>query len=123
MATRDVFADVDCRLTGAATTIDLQAFDGAAFLLVAGATPGTLTLEDSPDDSNWTAIDASNLNYIKTGGVNVAGIPTLTANDVVVLRYNGEERYIRGSGDGTEVVYALRGMPDRAGVPQTDIPV
>lgn len=120
MATIDLFADVDGFLTGAATTIDRRAAHSAAFLVVTGTSASALDLEESDDDSSWANIGDDDLRFVTAAGVDTAGKPTVADDEVYIVRYVGEKRYLRGSGTNI-TVHVLTSAPARGAQPQTDI--
>lgn len=120
MAKKDLFASVDFAPTDGSTSVDLQGFQSSAFLVTAGATPGSLTLEESSDDSTFTSISTDNLRVVDSEGKDQEyDGSALDANATVVVRYVGELQFIRGASAGTDTLEVLRGMPARCAVPQT----
>ncbi len=81
--------------TANGTGVDLRGFGGAAVLInlgtFAGTTPtATLRVEESNDDSTYTAVAAADL----VGGT-IAGIDTTNDEGVIERSYIGAMRYIR----------------------------
>ena len=80
--------------TNTGDSIDLAGFNSAGFYIFSGTlTDGVYTpsIEDSDDNTNWTAVSASNLN--KT-----IATATFTATDDNVCKsigYIGSKRYVR----------------------------
>lgn len=105
--------------TGNATgsSVDLQGFHAAAFLIVAGAiTDGTHTVsaEESDDGTTWTAVDAADLD---------GSFVALTTGAVQKVGYKGAKRYVRAkttvtgaTTGGVYTVSVLRARPTVAPV-------
>lgn len=107
-------AQIDATATG--TGVDLRGFDSAAVLFVVGTVTGTWTpsLEESDDDSTYTAVAADDL----IGSL--AAITTANDNAVQQVGYRGNARYIRAlfteTATGTAFVAAtvVLGHPHQA---------
>ena len=116
--------------TGNTTGVDLQGFDGAALLFDIGANGDTfsgsvkfdLIIQESSDDSTYTAVTA---NTSVTGGtVDYSGIfQTIDANGecsaVYGIGYVGGSRYIRGRivATGTHSTGTIVGATVIKGIP------
>lgn len=73
-------------------TVDMQNFESAVVVVVSGTiTDGTHTpsMEDSPDDSTWTAVAAGDLIGSFTA------IAAANDDEIQEVGYKGSERYIR----------------------------
>lgn len=105
-------------------TIDLQGFEGCEVLFsvgesgdtLSGSVLWTLTLEDSPDDSTYTAVAAAGL----LGALTV--IDAAAEDDVVqAVGYIGSQRYVQAVAtatgthtNGTPIaILAIKGHPRR----------
>lgn len=96
-------------------SVDMQNFESAAVVVVSGTvTDGTHTpsLEDSPDNSTWTAVAAGNL----TGAF--TAIAAANDDEIQEVGYVGAQRYLRavvvttGATTGGLVAAAIvRGAP------------
>ena len=78
--------------------VDLQGFESAAIVVDVGLQTGTVTptinqvIEDSPDNSVWTAVVAAELD----GGL-LPAIVAATDKTIYKRGYKGAERYVRYS--------------------------
>ena len=87
-------------------SVDLRESDSVAFSVSVGAITGdggdaTITLEESSDDSTWTAVDAADI---------IGETPTLAADTAYQFGYIGDERYVRAVfalGDETNVAVCV----------------
>lgn len=71
-------------------TVDLAGFDAAAVVITVGAATDTgfsFEVQDSPNDSDWTAVTDDFLDGTEPA--------TAVAAAVTVLGYHGVERYLR----------------------------
>lgn len=101
-------------------SVDTQGFEGLLLLFATGAINdlvSTILVEDSPDDSVFTAVPDSQLHGLETD-------LTIAADDddkVAQLGYHGGQRYVRvtfvvttGSGVNLIAGIYLLGLPQRA---------
>jgi len=124
------------RTTGTANgaTIDLRGFDSAMCVATVGTTGETLAagtdiefrVQESADDSTWTAVDDDDLVHKVTGRLGVEGTFALVdanSEDVAVYytSYIGHKRYIRivavstNCASGTSIGgIVIKGKPARA---------
>lgn len=76
--------------------VDLSGYRAAAILVALGVFAGTaptatLQIQDSPDNSTWTAVPAANL----AGGGVIPGITAANANTMIRRGYLGLQRFVR----------------------------
>ena len=88
-------------------SVDLQNYDSAAFAVNVGATGDTwsgtnrveLAVQESDDNSTWTAVADSDLLHAVTGGQATGTFMILNANSqagqVYETGYRGNKRYVR----------------------------
>ncbi len=76
-------------------TIDTQNFESLEFFLESGSfgasASATPIVEDSPDASTWTSVDADFL----LGTISDASFGALDTDQARRIGYNGKERYVR----------------------------
>lgn len=85
-------------------TVDLQGYEGALFVVVAGAlTDGShsFTAQESDDDSAWSAVAAADLE---------GAFAALVANTPQRVGYKGAKRYVRVNGASSGVTGAAFGV-------------
>lgn len=102
-------ADIAASTNG--TSIDLLGFDSVAFIATTGVRTAsgafTFTLEESDDNSTFTAVDADDYQAPVSGN--------LAANSTAKIGYRGFKRYVRPvltKGSGTSIfasVIAIKG--------------
>lgn len=117
---RQTFAPAAQTADADGATVDTQHEKRSAFEVNVGLfTDGvhTITFEDSPDGSTWTAIAAANLKMPSDAPTGVVVGASLVIDDVAednqvyTVEYNGIERYLRAvkaiTGETTGAVYGV----------------
>ena len=104
-------APADIAATTQGTSVDLLGFDSVAFIATTGVRTAsgafTLTLEESDDNTTFTAVKAEHYQAPVSGNLN--------ANATAKVGYRGFKRYVRPvltKGSGTSIfvsVIALKG--------------
>lgn len=99
-----VLSPVVATTTKTSSTIDMQGYNSVSIVFAVGLSGDTLSgslywtlsLQDSPDNSTWTAVAATNISAGVDGGTATAVLNTTSSDrQVYSFGYIGGQRYIQ----------------------------